>query len=86
MPFFFSSYETVKYVYIKDARLGILRSILLFAIVLYVVVFELWAQGGWLESAPVVGVVRFSLQQPTVENCDPSDQNCTNAFAPLTEL
>ena len=85
MPFSLT-YETVKYVNIKDARLAILRSFLLFAIVIYVGVFEMWGQGGWLESSPVVGVVRFSLQQPTVNNCSPNDEVCQNAFQPLTEL
>lgn len=80
------NYETVKYVNIRDSRLGLLRSILLFLIIVYVVFFELWAQGGWLESVPVVGVVRFSLQQPTVDDCDPNDKGCENAFVPLNEL
>ncbi|KAI2503787.1 ATP P2X receptor [Fragilaria crotonensis] len=81
------TYETVKYVNIKDSRLAILRSILLLAIVLYVGVFEMWGEGGWLEASPVVGVVRFSLQQPTSNNCDPNNDNtCVNEFRPLTEL
>jgi hypothetical protein len=81
------TYETVKYVNIKDSRLAILRSMLLLAIVLYVGVFEMWGEGGWLEASPVVGVVRFSLQQPTVNNCDPNnDRACMNAFTPLDEL
>lgn len=81
------TYETVKYVNIKDSRLAILRSVLLVAIVLYVGVFEMWGQGGWLEASPVVGVVRFSLQQPTSNNCDPNNDNtCRNEFEPLTEL
>ena len=79
-------YETVKYVNIKDARLGILRSCLLVAIALYVGVVELWAQGGWLSSTPVVGVVRFSLQQPTVNHCDPNLPDCHNNFEPLDKL
>lgn len=81
------TYETVKYVNIKDSRLAILRTSLLLAIVVYVGLFEMWGQGGWLEVSPVVGVVRFSLQQPTLGNCDPtSDSRCENAFRPLTEL
>jgi ATP P2X receptor len=81
------TYETVKYVNIKDSRLAILRTILLVAIIVYVGVFEMWGQGGWMEVSPVVGVVRFSLQQPTLDNCDPANDNhCENAFRPLTEL
>jgi hypothetical protein len=46
----------------------------------------MWQLGGYLESSPVVGVVRFSLQQPTKDNCDPSLEGCINAFVPLNEL
>ena len=80
------AYATVKYVEIHDTRLVCLRYILLLAIALYVVVFEMIAMGGWLEPSPVVGVVRFSLQQPTVDNCDPLVPTCKNAFAPLNTL
>jgi ATP P2X receptor len=82
------SYETVKYVSIRDSRLGVLRYCLVAAIVVYVGVFELWAFGGWLASSPVDGAVRFSLQQPTENGCDPfgADETCRNAFAPLNQL
>jgi len=80
-------YDTVKYVSIKDSRLGILRTVLLILIVIYVSTFELWAQGGYLEQVPIVGVVHFSLQQPTVGGCDPtSTQECENAIIPLDQL
>ena len=83
------SYDTVKYVSIRDSRLGLLRYFLLAAIVVYVGVFELWAFGGWLASSPVVGVVRFSLQQPTEHGCNPfanADEGCRNTFEPLNHL
>jgi ATP P2X receptor len=82
----FCVYPTVKYVAIQDTRLVVLRYILLLAIAIYVGGFELFAFGGWLEPSPVVGVVRFSLQQPTVDNCDPVLPNCDNAFEPLDQL
>ncbi|OEU11349.1 hypothetical protein FRACYDRAFT_245689 [Fragilariopsis cylindrus CCMP1102] len=80
------AYDTVKYVHIKDARLGALRYCLLIIIFIYVIVFEMWALGGYLESSPVVGVVRFSLQQPTAKNCDPSQPGCFNAFSSLNTI
>jgi hypothetical protein len=79
-------YDTVKHVQVRDARLAVLRYFFLLAIGIYVCVFELWAFGGWLDSSPVVGVVRFSLQQPTVNGCNPELPNCTNAFSRLDEL
>lgn len=80
------AYETAKYVHIRDARLGVLRLFFVVSIVAYVAIIEMWALGGWLESSPVVGVIRFSLQQPTVQDCNPSDRGCSNAFAPLSSL
>jgi len=80
------TYPTVKYVQIQDSRLVILRYFLLLIIASYVGIFELWCMGGWLDSVPVVGVVRFSLQQPTVDNCDPTLAECENAFVPLDTL
>lgn len=88
----FCAYDTVKYVHIKDARLGVLRLVFLVGIVAYVVVFEMLQQGGWLAASPVVGVVRLSLQQPTTpDHCDPSssstsDGGCRNNFLPLHRL
>jgi len=80
------SYRTVKFVEIKDTRLGVLRLVLLLAIVGYVVIIEMAQLGGYLESAPVEGVVGFSLQHPTHDNCDPSVEGCTNAFQTLNDF
>ena len=80
------AYPTVKYVQIQDSRLVILRYTLLVVIVVYVIFFEMIFMGGWLDPSPVVGVVRFSLQQPTVDNCDPSQPGCDNAFSSLDTL
>lgn len=86
---FSSSYETVKYVQVQDARLGWLRFVLLVGIALYVGVVEMAYMGGYLEATRVVGATRFSLKQPTMDDCDSSsfkNENCTNAFAPLDTL
>ncbi|CAB9513359.1 P2X receptors are ATP-gated ion channels that play a role in intracellular calcium signaling. Not required for the purinergic response to extracellular nucleotides [Seminavis robusta] len=80
------AYPTVKYVQIQDSRLVCLRYTLLLAIAFYVGFFEMFALGGWLDPSPVVGVVRFSLQQPTVDNCDPSLPGCDNAFSPVDTM
>lgn len=80
------AYDTAKYVRIRDQRLGVLRFFFVVSIIAYVAIVEMWALGGWLESSPVVGVIRFSLQQPTVQDCNPSDPECSDAFAPLSSL
>ena len=88
------SYETVKYVSIQDSRLGLLRYLLMFVIFIYVGYIEMYAHGGYLYSDILHGVLRFTVQQPTIHNCDPfNDINennmtttCENNFLPLSEL
>mmetsp|Transcript_21604 Transcript_21604/g.24583 ORF Transcript_21604/g.24583 Transcript_21604/m.24583 type:complete len:455 (+) Transcript_21604:183-1547(+) len=84
------TYNTVKYVHIQDVRLASLRYFFLVAILVYVLVFEMYFFGGYLQPNPVVGVVRFSLKHPTIDNCDPYTSNtsndCFNAFDPLDTL
>jgi hypothetical protein len=59
---------------------------LVIAIALYVSVVEMAYFGGYLEANRVVGVVRFSLKQPTKNNCDFTAYNCTNSFESLKKL
>lgn len=80
------AYETVKVVAIRDFRLASLRYLFVVVISAYVVIFELLGSGGYLTASSTVGVVRFSLQHPTLSDCDPSERNCRNDFAPLNEL
>jgi hypothetical protein len=87
MSSLFCSYETVKYVQVRDSRLGFLRFFLLIGIALYVGVVEMAYMGGYLEANQVVGASRFSLKNPTTNGCDfSSAENCTNDFAPLDTL
>jgi len=79
-------YDSVKYVRIRDSRLAALRTLFAVVIAAYVVVVELFAYGGWLDSSPVRGVTRFSLQQPTAGGCDPAEDGCSNDFVPLDAL
>ena len=84
------SYDTVKYVSIQDSRLGVLRYLLMLLILLYVGYIEMYANGGYLFSDTIHGVLRFTVQQPTIHNCDPFNENslfsCENNFRPLQEL
>lgn len=86
------SYETVKYVSIQDSRLGFLRYLLLLFILIYVGYIEMYAHGGYLYSDNVHGVLRFTVQQPTIQNCDPYNETsitsptCDNDFRPRNEL
>jgi hypothetical protein len=80
------AYTTPKYVNILDRRLGITKYFLTGVILIYVLVYEVWYNGGYLAPTPVQGYARFTLQQPTVDNCDPKDPTCLNNFQNLTAL
>ena len=84
------SYDTVKYVSIQDSRLGVLRYVLMLLILLYVGCIEMYANGGYLFSDSIHGVLRFTVQQPTIQNCDPFNENsassCENSFRPREEF
>ena len=80
------AYPSVKMVAIQDARLGVLKYLLITLIVLYVAIVQLWKDGGYLETEKVSGVARFTLQQPTVDDCSPTSSGCKNKFTPLPAL
>lgn len=80
------AYPTTKFVRIRDARLGLFKIALALSIVVYVGVYELWYEGLYLEESGVTGAVRFSLQQPTVNGCDPTDPQCANTFRSTSSL
>jgi len=76
---------------IQDARLGIFKMLLLFLIAVYIAVFQLWRDGGYLQTEKISGVARFTLQQPTVDSdnnsgCDPKNTGCVNDFSDPTTL
>jgi len=87
------AYPTVKMVKIQDARLGMFKFFMVFLIALYVAVFQLWRDGGYLQTEKVSGTARFTLQQPTKNKtsglsdaCSPTDPSCINDFTPLDKL
>ena len=69
LPSFFQYYRTFKKVKIKDWRLGLLSKLFATIILLFVVVIELWAWGGWLSPSPVAGATLLGTQHPTVNDC-----------------
>jgi len=77
---------------IQDARLGMFKLLMVFCIALYVAIFQLWRDGGYLQTEKVSGTARFTLQQPTINlngtpnTCSPTDSDCTNDFTPLDLL
>ncbi|GMH81889.1 hypothetical protein TrVE_jg5396 [Triparma verrucosa] len=80
------AYPTVKMVKIQDSRLGLFKLFLVFMIVLYIAVFQLWKDSGYLQTEKVSGISRFTLQQPTVDDCSPTNDDCMNDFNALPDL
>jgi len=88
------AYSTNKMVTIRDARLGILHYFMMFLIVLYIVLYQLIALGGYLEKSVAQSTVRLTLQQPTInrsalaghQTCNPNDWGCEDDFTQPVDL
>ena len=81
------SYRTPKIVRVLDAKLGCLKYSFTLAILLYVVVYKLICQLGYVKFETPQGTVRFSLFQPTADGCDPfKNASCYDNFTALTRL
>lgn len=83
-------YTTNKMVKIRDARLGVMSYMFMLAIFVYIVVWKLIAEGGYLIRTPASNTVRLTLQQPTKDSqgkpCNPNDKSCDDDFTPATDL
>lgn len=80
------AYETAKAVRIRDHRLGSCYVIALFGVVVYIGLWSLARNLLYLKFGHPVGPVRFTLQQPTVNGCDPDTRLCQDSLPPSTEL
>ena len=79
-------YATPKLARFEDVRVGVLRAALAAAILAYVVIYQFAFHGAWTQSVPVTGTARISIQQPTVDACDPARAGCLNAFRNKSSL
>ncbi|CAE7340804.1 p2xA [Symbiodinium sp. CCMP2456] len=79
------AYSTTKYIVIRDARLGLLHYTLMFFIVVYILVYQLIGNLGYLKFNDAQNTVRLTLQEPTA-GCNPNDTGCKDSFAPLSHL
>ena len=52
----------------------------------YIIIWELAGKNGWTVSSAVSGVSRLTIQQPTLDDCEPTAPGCTNTLAPLDTL
>ncbi|OLP91891.1 P2X receptor A [Symbiodinium microadriaticum] len=79
------AYSTTKYIVIRDARLGLLHYTLMFFIVVYILVYQLIGNLGYLKFNDAQNTVRLTLQEPTA-GCNPNDTGCKDSFTPLSHL
>lgn len=70
------AYRTPLVARIRDRRLGLLRLGLSVLIFLYIVFYQIIYMRGWAETGQITGTNRFSVQQPTVNSCDPDAPSC----------
>jgi len=86
LPQSLKSYSTPKIVKINDPALGILKNTLLLMIFSFIFIFHIMWRGSHLNVAPVRGVVRHQLRDPSEGSCDPFYTNCTFGFSSMSSL
>lgn len=79
-------YDTTKIVQIRDKRLGAIYYSLLGLTIAFVVGYEILYCNDHFERRDVKGTPQLSIQQPTVNACNPSHADCYSDFMPLGDL
>eukprot|EP01062_Namystynia_karyoxenos_P014992 TRINITY_DN15431_c0_g2_i1.p1 TRINITY_DN15431_c0_g2~~TRINITY_DN15431_c0_g2_i1.p1 ORF type:complete len:581 (+),score=162.10 TRINITY_DN15431_c0_g2_i1:75-1817(+) len=77
------AYNTIKYVRIRDARLGAMRLVFQLGILVYIVALVLVRDGGYCAKEQPLGTVQFDFMQPTV-NCSMQERAHESAFGNVT--
>eukprot|EP00405_Crypthecodinium_cohnii_P011580 CAMPEP_0206438488 /NCGR_PEP_ID=MMETSP0324_2-20121206/11658_1 /ASSEMBLY_ACC=CAM_ASM_000836 /TAXON_ID=2866 /ORGANISM="Crypthecodinium cohnii, Strain Seligo" /LENGTH=531 /DNA_ID=CAMNT_0053905953 /DNA_START=151 /DNA_END=1747 /DNA_ORIENTATION=- len=80
------AYTVVKSVRIRDHRLGCMHLFALLGALAYIGIYTLANKLAYLEFHTPSGTVRFKLQQPTVDSCDPESPTCDDAFPETSDL
>lgn len=80
------AYTTTKTVRILDYRLGCCQYLLMLCILFYVFIYQVVLDLGYLEFEDAENTIRIILQEPTQDNCNPSDFGCKTKLTPLHEL
>jgi len=76
-------YETPKLVRIRDARLGLLYYGMVTLIAVYIVVWQLVRANSYLAYRTPTSISRLTLQETTLDGCNPNEPDCEDAF-PIT--
>lgn len=80
------AYDSVKVVRFNDKRLGALYYCLMFLITCYIFVYQMLYSNEHFEKRDVYGTARLTIQQPTLDACNPNNADCKSDFTPLTQL
>lgn len=67
------AYATPKYARILDRRLGITKYFLVLVIAVYVAVYQIWMNGGYLATDSIDGYARWTLQNPASKYMSQTD-------------
>jgi len=78
-------YAAPKYVYIRNAKLGVLKLFFMFMIFLYVVVYEIIMTCDHLIPHHASGFGKISMIHP-VDNCDPLKEDCEAMYDNIDKL
>jgi hypothetical protein len=70
------AFKAPRTVIIRDRRLGLLYYFFQISIFVYIVIYNLWLENGYLLYATPVPAVKLVLLQPTQGNCSPNDNSC----------
>lgn len=79
-------YDAPRVVRIRDARLGLLQYAMLILISLYIVVWQLVQGNSYLKFRNPTVTMRMTLQQPTLDGCNPNDDSCQDTYPPFKSL
>jgi hypothetical protein len=75
---------TPKYVYIRNAKLGIMKYSFMIMIFVYVIVYEIMYSCTHLEPHHASGFGEIAIEHPT-EKCDPLDEKCKADFSSISD-
>lgn len=81
------AYETPKLVSVRDATVGGIYYLLLLTVFIYLILYQVFFNLGYLEFRKPDQTVRLSLKQPTVNECDPlQDTGCQDQYVSTDSL
>jgi hypothetical protein len=78
-------YYTVKYVKMRDWKLGLMQKLFMVAIFVKIVIYAMGMSCQHLLPVPVVGSARANAQQPT-KGCNPLNPECMADYTPMSKL